>query len=374
MDLKERCQLQASKILQNVFCSENIENYLDIVVKFPHMSHINQLLIYRQMPEATKIAGEQAWNAIGRKLIKDAKPIVLLSPKFIQTKEGTFTKEFESPRQTVQGSILYDIEPEYSHDFVPIIAFDISQTQGNESIAIPDMTKFEERVCFLMNVSTVSAKKEDIPKAFPMGYFAPDEKIIYLKEGISDRDRDAALLDIYTDYCIDVSDAKGSEFLGVIVKNVLRKYFNLPVNPGIYRFLDRHKSEPEQIKEWYLYEMRCFGSKIIQDLVGYHLEFDETAILNYLLNTDNFSEMTSYFSEVAKSITCPWLVASMENIREKLNCSRPGYIEELYRKKEMMELYTYPPCKFPVDARYAAKRSAGTLFTNRGREQGGLDP
>ena len=97
--------------------SEMFKAYLDAVSKFWHYSFHNQVLIYLQKKDASRVAGFVAWNKLGRSVLKGSEAIKILAPftkKVLQKDENGEEKE---------RSFTY---------FVPVNVFDVSQTKGKE--------------------------------------------------------------------------------------------------------------------------------------------------------------------------------------------------------------------------------------------------
>ena len=93
------------------------KEYLDAVSKFWHYSYHNQVLIFLQNKDASRVAGFVTWNKLGRFVKKGSKAIKILAP---------FTKKVLKKDENSE-------EKEYSFTyFVPVSVFDISQTEGKE--------------------------------------------------------------------------------------------------------------------------------------------------------------------------------------------------------------------------------------------------
>ena len=60
--------------------SEALTNYLAAVAKFHRYSFQNILLIARQCPQATRVAGFHAWRSLGRFVKKGEKGLMILAP------------------------------------------------------------------------------------------------------------------------------------------------------------------------------------------------------------------------------------------------------------------------------------------------------
>src|SRR3989344_7242712 len=98
--------------------SEWFKEYLDSMAKFWRYSYRNQLLIFIQKQNATRVAGFRTWNELGRFVNKGVKAIKILAP---------FTKKIV--KKDLQTGEEKEISQTY---FVPVNVFDVSQTNGKD--------------------------------------------------------------------------------------------------------------------------------------------------------------------------------------------------------------------------------------------------
>jgi antirestriction protein ArdC len=104
--------------------SECLQEYLTTLARFHSYSWGNVLLIARQKPQATRVAGYRAWLRMKRHVKKGEKGIVILAPIVVRKKE-TETSEDEETR-------LFGFRSAY--------VFDISQTDGE---ALPEFARVQ---------------------------------------------------------------------------------------------------------------------------------------------------------------------------------------------------------------------------------------
>ena len=102
--------------------SEFFRQYLETVSKFWKYSYHNQLLIARQMPDASRIAGFRKWREMGRWVKKGSKAIKILAPRIRKIME-----------LNEAGAL---VEKDETVDFYPVSVFDVSQTEGK---SLPDV-------------------------------------------------------------------------------------------------------------------------------------------------------------------------------------------------------------------------------------------
>ena len=180
--------------LKDLFESEKYKSYLSTMSKFHNYSFNNTLLIAMQKPEATLVAGYQAWQKnFERHVNKGEKAIRILAPAPYKIKEE------RDKLDPVTGEMMFDENgmPQKEETEVTIPAFravsvfDVSQTDGKP---IPELEVnellstvegYEDFVQALMNISPVPIAFEDIP-GDSKGYFSTAEKRIAVQENMSE--------------------------------------------------------------------------------------------------------------------------------------------------------------------------------------------
>ena len=180
--------------LKELFESEKYKSYLSTMSKFHNYSFNNTLLIAMQKPEATLVAGYQAWpKNFERHVNKGEKAIRILAPAPYKIKEE------RDKLDPVTGEMMFDENgmPQKEETEVTIPAFravsvfDVSQTDGKP---IPELEVnellstvegYEDFVQALMNISPVPIAFEDIP-GDSKGYFSTAEKRIAVQENMSE--------------------------------------------------------------------------------------------------------------------------------------------------------------------------------------------
>lgn len=96
--------------------SERLKDYLAAMARFPRYSWGNIMLIASQKPNATHVAGFQAWHKLGRFVKKGEKGILILAPIIRKRTEDNVEAESDDSSVAVGFHTAY--------------VFDISQTEG----------------------------------------------------------------------------------------------------------------------------------------------------------------------------------------------------------------------------------------------------
>jgi hypothetical protein len=120
--------------------SEVLTQYLNAMARFHHYSFGNIMLIARQKPQATNVAGIRTWNSLGRFVKRGEKGILILAPMV-------------GYRKPHHDEVATDIPTDNTADerrpepqlvgFRAVYVFDISQTEGKE---LPTLTEVQGEV------------------------------------------------------------------------------------------------------------------------------------------------------------------------------------------------------------------------------------
>ena len=180
--------------LKELFESEKYKSYLSTMSKFHNYSFNNTLLIAMQKPEATLVAGYQAWQKnFNRHVNRGEKGIRILAP-------APYTiKEERDKLDPVTGEVMLDKDgmPQTEEVEIKIPAFravsvfDVSQTSGEplpELEAKELLSTVEGYEDFIKAVTFVAPAPigfEDIP-GDSKGYFSTEENRIAVQEGMSE--------------------------------------------------------------------------------------------------------------------------------------------------------------------------------------------
>ena len=179
--------------VKEIFTSERYTEYLDTMSKFHNYSFNNTLLITMQKPDATLVAGYQAWHKkFNRHVKRGEKGIQIIAPTPVKEKQ-----EIEKIDPDTQEPIIgEDGQPETEivemviPRFRVATVFDVSQTEG-EPIAELDVPELTGSVQFydifmeaLQDISPVPVRFMKIDGE-AKGYYHQTEKYIAIKTGMS---------------------------------------------------------------------------------------------------------------------------------------------------------------------------------------------
>ena len=117
--------------------SEVLSEYLNAMARFHQYSFGNIMLIARQRPTATRVAGIRTWNLLGRLVKHGEKGILILAPMV-----GRRNQQIDAVSTEIASDNAADErKPEAQlYGFRAVYVFDVSQTEGKE---LPNLTNVE---------------------------------------------------------------------------------------------------------------------------------------------------------------------------------------------------------------------------------------
>ena len=135
--------------------SEVLTAYLGAMAKFRNYSFGNIMLIARQKPDATHVAGYRTWTSLGRFVRRGEKGIFILAPMVGRRSTKDVATDARSEDATTEGQrTLYG--------FRAVYVFDISQTEGKELPTLTevngDVSGYRERLFKFVESQSVELK------------------------------------------------------------------------------------------------------------------------------------------------------------------------------------------------------------------------
>src|SRR5260370_41472917 len=143
-----------------------LTQYLGAMAKFRNYSFGNIMLIARQKPDATNVAGLRTWNSLGRFVRRGEKGIFILAPMV-----GNKRKKDENAKQNADAK---ETQPTL-YGFRGVYVFDITQTEGKELPTLTevqgDVSGYRERLVKFVEVQSVELNySESIAPAKGLSY------------------------------------------------------------------------------------------------------------------------------------------------------------------------------------------------------------
>ena len=179
--------------ITELFDSERYKEYLQVMSKFHNYSFNNTLLIAMQKPDASLIAGFNAWkNNFGRNVMRGEKGIRILAPSPYKIRQEVEKKDPQTGKTVIgkDGKPVTETKEIQIPAYKVVAVFDVSQTEGRELPSISaneltgDVEQYEDFFSALEKTSPVPMGFEKI-EGTAHGYYHLEEKRIAIDEGMS---------------------------------------------------------------------------------------------------------------------------------------------------------------------------------------------
>lgn len=176
--------------VQQTFESGNFKKYLEFVSTFHNYSWRNTLLILSQKPNASLVAGFEAWKKRGRYVKRGEKGIAIFAPsKVKQKRKVPVYDEAGNPKLNPDGSPVMEEKVDTFIKFIITNVFDVSQTDGEPLPQICNelqgaVDDYEKIFTAVKNISPFTIEFEQITDG-SKGYCDYGNSRIAIKMGMS---------------------------------------------------------------------------------------------------------------------------------------------------------------------------------------------
>ena len=178
--------------IQDLFQSDKYAEYLRTMSRFHSYSVRNTILIHMQRPDATAVAGFNAWKKkFQRNVKKGEKGITILAPTPFKKKieEKKLDPVTKSPMLDHDGNVIMEEKEVEIPLFRPVKVFDVSQTEGKplpqlSSPLTGEVQNYEIFMEALRRTSPVPIAINPIREEGVDGFLDLDAQNITVKEGM----------------------------------------------------------------------------------------------------------------------------------------------------------------------------------------------
>lgn len=179
--------------IMDLFASNRYQEYLDVMAKFHTYSLNNSFLIAMQKPDATMVAGYQAWKRnFNRYVRKGEQGIEILAPTpyVVEKEQDKIDPVTKQPVLGRDGTPIRETIKVTVPAFKPVKVFDISQTEGEELPTIAtaltgDVADYQMMLRSIERMSPVPIEFGAI-EGTANGYYAPMDQKIVIRSGMSE--------------------------------------------------------------------------------------------------------------------------------------------------------------------------------------------
>ena len=304
---------KAREVAERVTSREEILPFLRLCAANSNLSLLNQLLVYEQCPGAKTVCGKYAWKQLGRRVKENAVPVQILLP---------------------------DLSSEKVVGYRVVNVYDYDSTEGvsmSEQSRKPD---FADRITQITGATWEIVPEAAMKGGLDRGYYDGEKHIFCLAEQGAGQQKQT-ILGLYVDYVLAGMEHKDM-LVKLAVSFLLYERYGLKhtIVSALFGKLEKMAAE----EKWaFLKDVRCTYKKILDDLEGDTLDFNETAFVNSLLVSGEPDVVNKVFEQVAEK-------AGNKDLREELLVLKEGYLEELYRKRCQRQLFSFPPVALEMGA------------------------
>ena len=157
----EKKQLEKESVYQLI---DKLKAFLDVQARMDKYSSANALLIYSQLPEATRLKDFAGWGEDNVRVKKGAKSISILEPVEYTKSDGS------------QG-ISYNVKK----------MFDVSQTNGKKQPAPTLNRDTDDIIAVMVDTSPVNVELiDEMPQPGMGAFYKNEDQTLYIQRGFDD--------------------------------------------------------------------------------------------------------------------------------------------------------------------------------------------
>lgn len=310
---------RAREVAKRAASREEILPFLRLCAANSNLSLLNQLLVYEQCPGAKTVCGKFAWKQLGRTVKKDAVPVQILLP--------------DVSLEKVVGCRVVNV-------------YDYDSTEG---ASMPEWNKkpaFADRITQITGATWEIVPEAAMKGGLDRGHYDGEKHIFYLAEQGAGQ-QEETILGLYVDYVMDSWEHKDMLVKFAVTFLLYERYgLKHTIVSALFGKLGRMTAE----EKWaFLKNVRCTYKKMLDDLEGHTLDFNETAFVNSLLVSSESDVVNKVFEQAAEKSGNEELREELLVLKEKLLQTRKGYLEELYRKRCQRQLFSFPPVALEME-------------------------
>ena len=309
----EDFQKEAKIIAQKAASREGIIAFLKICSENPTLSLPNLLLVYEQCPSAGIVCGKAAWEQLGRKIKTEAVPVKILYPV---------------------------ITPEEIH-YCTVSVYDYASTTGEELQREPGEIAWADRIALITGATWELVSEEALQGGVERGYYDREKNVFYLSRSCGGKQQNQTMIGLYIEYVLwelGIQDRLVKLAVTFVV------YEQLGFRAAIARTLFGKLEKLSADEKWeFLQRVCCVSKRVMDDLTGCKLSFEEVAYINSLLVSEEPEEIRQIFEQAAGQIGNEEVREDLLLLGEKLLKVKPECLADIYRKRCQKQLFTYPP-------------------------------
>ena len=311
---------RAREVAEKAASKEGLLPFLRVCAENRQLSLVNQLLVYSQNPDAKMVCGKAAWGQVGRSVKAEAVPIRIIFPEI---------------------SLAQDVK------YRAVNVYDYDSTDGKEQTEKKRKIAYADRITQLTGATWEIVPEAAMKDSLDRGHYDSERNIFYLSEMCSGEQQEQTILGLYIDYVLG-SVGIQDRLVKLAVSFVVYERFG--IKHTIVGVLFGKVGKLTADEKWeFLKRICCVSKKVLDDMEGCTLSFNEIAFVNSLLTTDEPEEIEMIFLQATNLISVEGLREELLLLKEKLLKTSEGYLTKLYKKRCDKQLFTYPPVTLELE-------------------------
>lgn len=326
MDYYEQIYPAAEQCCQS---KKSLSKMLDLMAKHPSLTPDNVLLLQQQMPEATAVGGYNAWlNGFDRKVKPDAVPIVLLKPTVCKVHDCKMEEDEEGVVADENGEVKSKEYTTEGVEYLPVHLYDISQTVPSEKTPDVDTPYLLTPVDIIAGCR--DALKCDVEYTEDKTSRLVQYDVVAKKLIIATKEEAVIAKECVNLLCLKAAEARTGRndklYLRLVAECAAEVVCRVnQINTGdeikCLELWNKDKN-PEQCLEMQN-QVSLASRNVLSQLrqATNHpvlLDFDETCLLNQVLDQPNATIIRHRLSRLAKHTSVPILVEAIRSLQSKL--------------------------------------------------------
>lgn len=334
MEWKSRCR----DIVNDAVSREGVLSLLNVIVNNLHLSSWNLLFVYEQNTAARHVCGRRAWERRGKRIREDAEEIRLLLPK-VALADG-----------------------KYSLTYLWVKAYGEDDTEGQGTQELERKLVFADVITRRIEATWEFISEEDLQETLGKGRYDAGQNTFYLSRSCPKEQLPRMELELYVDYVL-LQEGMADQLLKLGVCYILFEHFQMKHTVVGALFTRLSKFSAEEKMDFFL-TLHRFAVRILADLEGEALDWDEVALVNDLMVSEDKGRIRGILDKAGNGLAGEDLTGKIARLGDKLGNVTPEFMRWLYDQRKARRLYSYPPIFLDME-REDYFRAEGSVYEGK---------
>lgn len=336
--------------------TQSLTSMLRLMAMHPSLAPDNILLLDQQMPEATAVGGYNAWQqGYDRKVKPDAKPILLLRPTICKVTDNRVPEDDDGVTPMENGNVESEECAVDGVEYLPVHLYDVSQTIPSDKTPDteqPYLLTPTDIISGFRGITKCAVKHTDDVTGKLARYDALDNTLITATD-----DKSIVAQECLTRLCVKAAGNRipldNKVYISLVAEcaaEVVCRINHIKTDGGI-KFLaiwnkDGNKNEQQCLE---LLNQISLASRVVlsqlRQATGHPvlLDFNETCLLNEVLDKPNAIAARLRLSNLAKHTSVPVIVESINSLRIKMMYfESSNQVDKIFKDRLEHKIMTQP--------------------------------